>query len=228
MTNSSKQDITYEGESPSLHVTVENEGWSNLQPVLSFSASRSSRSSRSQLPHPLLRLPRVATTTHETDALNDVKSRPTFDLGLGCFGDPLPDARPDELTSADESLNGNQTRTNESQIGASYEDEEESYSDDSDPASRISGGSDLLRDLDNLEAARPKPEKQAVMPGDKEGIWRTPNPVKLNFDSWIDEIAALEESDSMPKGTRYYKVEGSGDSTYEHKSPPSNPWNSAP
>ncbi|KAI0441418.1 hypothetical protein F4803DRAFT_523344 [Xylaria telfairii] len=204
MATSSKHDITCEGESTHLHVTIENEGWSNLQPVSSFFTSRSSRS---QFPHHLLRLPRIAITTNETDAPNDDKSKPhpTFDLGLGCFG-----ARPDELTkSADESLIGNQIRTDESSS-----EEDESYSDDSEPASRISGGSDLLVELDHLEAARPKPEKQRdVMPGDREGIWEASAPAKLNFDSWIDEIAALEASDSMPKGTRYYKVEGSDSTT---------------
>ncbi|KAI0450767.1 hypothetical protein F5B21DRAFT_507851 [Xylaria acuta] len=130
----------------------------------------------------------------------------------------------DELTLGPSGTDHHQIKTAKEllRLGGSCKDEEDCYIDVFDegeyhnPGSRISGGQDLLRELDDLEAARPKPGKRRVIvPGNREGIWETPyfGAVKSDFDSWVDEVAALEASASMPKGTRYYKVKDPGDST---------------
>ncbi|KAI0864556.1 hypothetical protein F4860DRAFT_510888 [Xylaria cubensis] len=216
MAKSEERHIAYQDDLLCLQVDIENEGWSSLKPVPSLS---SSRSSRTHLPHPLSPLS-CAVTTAEIDAPNNVNSkisRPTFDLSL-CFGhlSQATDCRPIEI--AKELIHGNHICSDEVWIGYrlkdSGEDEEDCYTHSFDeagyhPASHISGGQDLLKELDDLEAAQPKPEKrQAMIPGNREGIWKNPElgASELHFDSWVDEIAALEASASMPKGTRYYKV----------------------
>ncbi|KAJ2988451.1 hypothetical protein NUW58_g3968 [Xylaria curta] len=170
-------------------------------------------------------------------ALNDAKltlSNPTFDLGLGCFGHLLEMAdsgrkepaivqwlRTDDgqTKTAQELLHGNHIREDagrtDNQTVKSSSEEERSHSanvsdegQSCDTANRIFGGEDLLEELDNLEAARPKPETQQGMPGNREDIWEKLDfgTLTSEFDSWVDEVAALEASASMPKGTRYYTV----------------------
>ncbi|KAI1356206.1 hypothetical protein F5Y01DRAFT_268902 [Xylaria sp. FL0043] len=82
----------------------------------------------------------------------------------------------------------------------------------------ISEGQEFLDGLDNLEAARPKPSKrrQMTIPGNRENIWANPHvlasPCPLaSYSGWIDEIADLEASVSLPPGTRYYKVDDQAD-----------------
>ncbi|KAI8626435.1 hypothetical protein F5Y19DRAFT_488259 [Xylariaceae sp. FL1651] len=75
--------------------------------------------------------------------------------------------------------------------------------------SRFPGVKDFLEELNDLEAARPEESKQKItIPGDKAGIWDQPTLTvpKGQFEDWIDEVGALEASDTMPEGTRYYKV----------------------
>ncbi|KAI1758331.1 hypothetical protein F4782DRAFT_477507 [Xylaria castorea] len=224
MAKLSKRVIAYQGDVSQLQVGIENEGWSTLKPVLSFS----SRSSRTHLPRPSLRLPRKLAMKADIDAPNDVNFkiyRPTFDLGLGCFGHLVKVTDYHLIETVKELRHGNDVCTDEEWIGfrpgGSCEDEEDCSTDAldeggyHDSVSRISGGQDLLKELDDLEAARPKPGKrQVVIPGNRAGIWEKLEfgASKLSFDSWVDEIAALEASSSMPKGTRYYKVNDLGDS----------------
>ncbi|KAI1271558.1 hypothetical protein F5Y07DRAFT_382617 [Xylaria sp. FL0933] len=96
------------------------------------------------------------------------------------------------------------------------------------PTSVISDGQEFLDGLDNLEAARPKPSKrrQMTIPGNRENIWENPHVLAsplASYSGWIDEIANLEASLSLPPGTRYYKVddqaeadESSSDGCFPH------------
>ncbi|KAI0553889.1 hypothetical protein F4679DRAFT_528693 [Xylaria curta] len=221
MAKSEERYIEDQGDLLYLQITIENEGWSSLKPLLSLSSSRSSRNYFLRPLPPLL----CAITTAEIDAPYDVESdisKSTFDLGLGCFGhlSQVTDYRLAEIEK--ELIHGNHICSDESWIGFRPEDsgdDEDCYTHSFDeagchPASHVSGGQDLLKELDDLEAARPKPEKrQAVIPGNREGIWEKLElgASELHFDFWVDEIAALEASASMPKGTRYYKVKDVGD-----------------
>ncbi|KAI1741777.1 hypothetical protein F4680DRAFT_446781 [Xylaria scruposa] len=181
-------------------------------------------SSRNHLLRPLPPL-LCAVTTAKIDAPHDVNSKiskPTFDRGWGYFDhlSQVTDYRLVEI--AKELIHGNHNCSDEAWIGFQPEDssgdDEDCYTHSFDgagyhPASHISGGQDFLKELDDLEAARPKSEKrQAAIPGNREGIWENLEleAFKLHFDSWVDEIAALEASASMPKGTRYYKVKDVG------------------
>jgi hypothetical protein len=74
--------------------------------------------------------------------------------------------------------------------------------------SRTFGCKELLEELDDLEAARSDPGEQENSTS-REGAWRSGSQISRQsppeaFDNWIDAIAALEESVSMPAGTRYY------------------------
>ncbi|KAI0421575.1 hypothetical protein F5X98DRAFT_328719 [Xylaria grammica] len=69
-----------------LKVIVENHGWSKLKPVLGFSSSRAPQTRR---PSPLL-LSRKVAIEGVVGTRDELRLRePTFDLGLGCFGQPL-------------------------------------------------------------------------------------------------------------------------------------------
>ncbi|KAI3320324.1 hypothetical protein HD806DRAFT_547514 [Xylariaceae sp. AK1471] len=229
MAESSEQVITYGGEGIQLQVIVDNAGWSSLKPVLGFS----SRSSRTHTPTPL-DLPRTGYITEAMGTLKAVKIRlstPTFDVGLGCFGNPsklvetgrgeldrLWWADHKQLKVAQELIDGRRIWGDEEWIDFQLEAREEEDSSDSDVSNtlersvyqrRTLGGQDLLEELDDLEAARPTVEKRQIsIPGNREGIWEQPDfgASTQQFDDWVDEVAALEALASMPEGTRYYKV----------------------
>ncbi|KAI8950290.1 hypothetical protein F4801DRAFT_549870 [Xylaria longipes] len=233
MTKSLERGIESEGEVSCLQVMVENEEWPNLQPVLSFS---SSEYAQTQLSLPSLPLPRREGVIKGIDTCKDINARlpnSAFDRSkvIDACCDELDVTSPlstdyCQIKTTQEILHGKQVCVNAEcinlQPGGSYENGEDCYTDVSgegeyhNPASRISGGQDLLEELDDLEAARPKPEKRrVVIPGNREGIWEALDfgAVESSFDSWVDEVAALEASASMPKGTRYYKVRDLRDST---------------
>lgn len=89
MTDSPRQVLTYDGEGTCLNLEVENEGWSTLKPASGFA---SARYTQSQSPFSL-RLTRTHTgfLVDDLGTFKDVRvnlSNPTFDLGLGCFGNP--------------------------------------------------------------------------------------------------------------------------------------------
>jgi len=77
-------------------------------------------------------------------------------------------------------------------------------------SSRTFGCKELLDELDDLEAARSEPgEQEDSMSDEKAGGSGSQSSCQSpleTFNNWIDEVAALEESASMPPGTRYYKV----------------------
>ncbi|KAI1118216.1 hypothetical protein F5Y14DRAFT_447097 [Nemania sp. NC0429] len=89
MANSFSRLITYDGDNIDLQVVIDNEGWSDLKPVLGYSSLRSSR-----CPRPLtIQVPSEGVITEDmvTFKFKQVQIRlssPTFDLGLGCFGHP--------------------------------------------------------------------------------------------------------------------------------------------
>ncbi|KAI0907644.1 hypothetical protein F4824DRAFT_152677 [Ustulina deusta] len=238
MAESLEQTTSCDSDRPTLQVTLENEGWSILKPVLGYSSSRSSRTHRP----PPLQLTRTGAVTEDLGAHEDVELMlldHTFDLGLGCFGQPsmvdndgYDELAPwwtgyDQVKIAQETFDGRRVHGYEEidLSEGSCEEERESDTDvpdegeDNGSASSILGGQEFLEELDNLEAARPKPEKRhiTIPGGDREGIWEKPSfPVTTpgRHADWIDEVAELEALVSMPEGTRYYKVNDPGESTF--------------
>ncbi|KAI0483891.1 hypothetical protein F4859DRAFT_417451 [Xylaria cf. heliscus] len=204
----SEQDISYEGEALRLQVSNENNDSPNPQPVLSFS---SSRSSRTQPPHLSLSPPCIATTTQDTDTLEGVKSSGSKSTYLGRFTSKRSETAFDVDISGEEDYEEEDCEEEDCEE-EDYEEEdyeEEEYDDgdyeEGDYDEADYDQDDLLEVLDGLEAAWPKPEKrQDLIPGNREAIWDMPD--QLRFDSWVDEVAALEASISMPEGTRYYKA----------------------
>ncbi|KAI1821306.1 hypothetical protein F4861DRAFT_475877 [Xylaria intraflava] len=234
MGESHREVISYDGEGLYVQVIRENEGWSILKPILSFS----SVPSRAHRPASL-RPSRTGVVIEDMGYLN-VKLRlsaPTFDLGLGCFGHPSKivdtgrgEANRDMLQWTDsyqikmawDLFSGKAIWSDDEwidfQLGGSHGEYDASCTDVLDEGAypilenRISGGQDLLEELDGLEAARPKQKNRRItIPGNREDIWEQPTfstvVVKQHFEDWIDEVADLEASVSMPEGTRYYKVD---------------------
>ncbi|KAI2628275.1 hypothetical protein GGS21DRAFT_528515 [Xylaria nigripes] len=219
MAESLRQVESDNGEASYIHTIIENEGWSALQPILGFSSSTAS--SRARCP-PSLSLQRTEVVTEDMKSPSDLRpgvSAPAFDHGLGCFGYPYKVVE----TGQSEPMSDSLCRADTSQIKTTQElfDGKGTWGDDcSSPMleegecpvweDRIYGGQDLLEELDDLEAARPKQEKEIVIPGNRDDIWERPNLRTVNqdqlFGDWIDEVAALEASVSMPQGTRYYTV----------------------
>ncbi|KAI1422577.1 hypothetical protein F5Y12DRAFT_612023 [Xylaria sp. FL1777] len=220
MADFSEQVPSSDSNRPTLQVGLENEGGSVLKPIQGFS---SSRPDGPNLPSPL-QLP------HTGAIMEDSLSDPTFDLGLGCFGklsradDVAHELAPwwsgyDQAKIAPEFFDGRQVHGFEDiDLQSEEGNPDTDVSDDSEnneSAKRISGGSEFLEELDNLEAARPKPKKRRHIPI-PEGVWDKPNfpvPAAREHSDWIDEIAQLEESVSTTRGTRYYTVSESDESS---------------
>jgi hypothetical protein len=131
----------------------------------------------------------------------------------------------EQIKAAQEPIDGRETWGDEEWIDFLLGARAEEDSSDSDVPNtlehsvyqrRILGGQDHLEELDDLEAARPKvDEREISIPGNREGIWdqldfsvpsSSSRQQHEQFDNWMDEVAALEASVSMPEGTRYYKV----------------------
>ncbi|GAP87048.1 hypothetical protein SAMD00023353_2500950 [Rosellinia necatrix] len=269
MGKSLDQVIEDDGEGLSLQGAVDNKGWSNPRPTLSFSSRRARRP-------PPLQLSSTRAIIEGTGTPKNVKPRrrlpePASDLGLGYVGGPsqIAEAGHGERTNgtlrrtdyhrtktAQELLDGGvwsdgegpgfQTKGSpdeESDSSADVSDEGECYESACESMSDDSSQQALLEELDNLEAARPRPEEERprpeeerprpeeerprpeeerprpeeeriTIPGGREDIWEKPDfgHVSPAFDSWADEAAALEESASMPDGTRYYQVKDSEES----------------
>lgn len=220
MTESQEPVITYKGDEIQLELTINNAGWSDPKPFLSFESSRSSPNS---VPTPL-NIPRVGEMTEDTMTPRAIKidlSMPTFDLGLGNFGGPSKQVETGrgeisvkELKEFHDSVHQgweDEESTSEYSDGASSNASQSSTLKNSTYGRRLLEAGDLLEQLDYLEAARPElPERQS-MPGGREDIWEeidlgSPSSSQpQRFDNWIDEVVALEEWATMPEGTRYYK-----------------------
>ncbi|KAI1310753.1 hypothetical protein F5Y03DRAFT_403082 [Xylaria venustula] len=227
MAVSLKQFISCGGDRPILNVTSANEGWSILKPILWFSSSRPSR----HRPSPL-QLPHRVAITEDKEAPKDAAPCPSssaFDLGLGGFS---PSSRADgapwwasyhQGKIAREFFAGSQVDGYDD-IDLHSEaavDELSDYStdicEDNEAANSIDDDHEFFEDLDDLEAARPKSEKpQTIIPGNREGIWDQPNFAVASsgkYSDWIEEVADMEDSVSMPDGARFYQVDDSGELT---------------
>ncbi|KAI0425984.1 hypothetical protein F5Y09DRAFT_320347 [Xylaria sp. FL1042] len=189
-----------------------NEAQSVLKPILGFSSSRS----LAHRPSPL-QLPRTGVIKEDTGPYKNIEIRlsdPTYDLGLGNFGWLLrgDDSVYDDIDLQSEASCGEESCEEMKDIDANMPEE----GDDDGSAGEVPDGQEFLDGLDSLEAARPKPSKrQITIPGNRESIWEKPNclaspPVAI-YSGWVDEIAELEASVSMPPGTRYYKVDDSAE-----------------
>ncbi|KAI1430591.1 hypothetical protein GGR50DRAFT_698850 [Xylaria sp. CBS 124048] len=234
MGESFQQVMSHDGDGLYVQATGEKEGWSSQEPVVGLSSSVSSRTRRLRSLHSP-----TETKPKDMESRKDVKLGPPAsisDLGLDCTG-PLSDvvdADRGELTSSRLPLTDSHqiekvcALFNEKKILRDHEwidfqskrfpgefpDCRTDIRDKGErpvPENDIHRGQDILGELDDLEAARPKrSERNFTIPGNRDGIWEQPKIFAVTqeqeFPDWIDEVAALEASVSMPEGTRYYKV----------------------
>ncbi|KAF2965341.1 hypothetical protein GQX73_g8222 [Xylaria multiplex] len=175
MKESLEQMISCDNDQLCLEVLVENEGWSNLKPIIGFASSRSSRTHRpfpSRFYHAGV-LPELEDNKLEL-------SEPAFDLGLGCFSqlsrvvgqdDPiLWWTNYHEIKIAQEVFDGSRI------YGFEEIDLDTKQGGYYGSANSTPGSREFVEKVDNLEVARPRLEKRhTVIPSDSEGIWEKAN-----------------------------------------------------
>ncbi|KAI0022822.1 hypothetical protein F4780DRAFT_777286 [Xylariomycetidae sp. FL0641] len=196
------KEIRYDGSGMELVVETVNGGWKRFDkslPVNSFSGHRG----KAPKALDLVKEGEIQEDPVRLVAVKVSLAAPSFDPGLGCFGNALKvvetgkgelanlwyldalevsaakDLQSGELTWDTGDWLHSQRRAQKGYKGESLlegsDPSDTSESSEEDVRQELMADSFLGR-LDNLESAEPKVTKVQTMPGDREGIWDDPDP----------------------------------------------------
>ncbi|KAH9890192.1 hypothetical protein F4778DRAFT_752926 [Xylariomycetidae sp. FL2044] len=208
-----EQTPIYNGASLSPEVTVDNEGWSMNEKLLTISLTARSNTNLSLDPQKDIEIAEEGPRSGWVVKVSS--STPAFDYGLGGFDNVsnVLEGRFLDMFCLEKHPKADCTSDPDaSELGEGDEDE---LSDEKDAfsttSSRVSilDAREFLGELDDLEAARPVDVPRQTVPGNREGIWddELPRPQQASrkiYSDWIAEAEDFESTVSSPIGTRYY------------------------